>query len=309
MQPEKIRCKSAFRKHFLRIRNFITALAPKYLHFTILVLSLDRPVTPPVGSALQGCRQTFARRIDVWEGTGLHHQPRRYSMILQHLPPFELKAEDCADAAFQSCDKVRPFAADCRLLPVILSRTDKAVADAYEAIGYLRDNPVTKLVTSSDEKRDEVYERFANYVHGQQSSIDPAIAQAADVLARIVRKHGVNIRRDAYAMESSKLNALFVDLEEAEAAASLEKRGATGLVTELKTAQHEFFEAHKQLIESKADRKVPTITAVAYPLRKSLLQLVDYLELSTDLEPERWANVIGDLNEIVLPRPINKALY
>jgi len=221
-------------------------------------------------------------------------------MILQHLPPSELKAEDCADAAFQICDKVRPFAADRHILPIILSRTDKAVADAYEAIGYLRDNPVTKLVIKSDEKRDELYQAFAKYVHGEQSHIDPAIAQAADVLARIIRKHGVNIHRDAYAIESTKLNALFVDLEEAEAASALEKLGATELVTELKTVQQEFFEAHKQLIESKADRKVPTITAVAPPLRKSLLQLVDYLELSTDLEPERWANVIGDLNEIVI---------
>jgi len=220
-------------------------------------------------------------------------------MNLSRFPRYGLRPEALADAVVRVRDRLRPYTGKNPTLDLILVRTDTAVENAYQMFGTMRKNPVTKLVVDADSKRDRLYNNLVRFIEGQQVGPDAEAAAAADIIYSILKKHNLNINHDSYGVESSKLMALFVDLEPDEPKAAIEKLGITSFVAELVAAQNEFVAAYKQFIDVKASQKVTISGDILPALRKCLYQMTTHIAICVDLEPDVWVNVAGELTEIM----------
>ena len=220
-------------------------------------------------------------------------------MNLTHFPRYGLKPEALADVVVRVRDRLRPYTGKNPALDLILVRTDTVVENAYQMFGTMRKNPFTELVVDADNKRDRLYNNLVVYIEGQQVGPDAEAAEAANLIHSILRRHGLNINHDSYGVESSKLMALFTDLEPDEPKAAIEKLGITSFVAELVAAHNDFVAAYKQYIDVKAGQKGSISGDILPALRKCLYQMTTFVAICLDLEPDVWVNVAGELTEIM----------
>lgn|GEM_PF-1069684 len=220
-------------------------------------------------------------------------------MELLSLPRYSLRAEECAEAIVRISDVVSVHVATERLLGLVLSHAAEVVEQAHRAFGISQANPLTRVVAEKDMKRDELFTSLGNFIRGEQSHDDPEKAAAARLLYRHFKKQGLNLVERSYAVESSRLKALFLDLMTPESQAASELLGISGRVGALINAENEFFALHQQLTHSKAQDDAPAVNEILKPLRVSLFHILAYVEIGFAMEPDNWANCVGELNEII----------
>jgi len=221
-------------------------------------------------------------------------------MALVHLPRRYLRGEECAECLVQLCDKARPLIPADRTLPLIINRCDFTVELAHQAFGTMRSHPLTAVVAQKDELRDDLFRRAARFIGGMRSSYDPLKSQAAEALYVLLKKHDIHLSSESRAVESSRLKALFSDLETEDAVKAIEQLDMTAMVADLKKAEQEFFDAHQQLISAKAGDSAPPATEVTPLLRKCLYLITEYAAILDELEPDYWKNMTCEFNEIII---------
>lgn len=220
-------------------------------------------------------------------------------MALVHLPRRSLRGEECAECLVQLCDKARPLAPVDRTFPLIINRCDFTVEIAHQAFGNMRSHPLTAVVAQKDEVRDDIYRRAAKLIGGMRSSYDPVKSQAAEALYLLFKKHDIHLASESRAVESSKLKALFSDLETEDAVKAIEQLEIVTMIADLKKAEQEFFDAHQQLISAKAGDSGPPASEVTPLLRRCLYLITEYAAILDELEPDYWKNMTGEFNEII----------
>jgi hypothetical protein len=220
-------------------------------------------------------------------------------MPIKTLPRYLLLSEELAEAGSRFRATLEPFSANDPVLKRLLDLTGSAVDTALTAFGLVRGNSLTKTVFEKDEIRDGLYADLAKYIRGSRAHYLPAKAEAGALLYGLFKKHGFQLQQNSYAVESSKLKALFVDLENDNAKKAAEELGITQAIADLVRAENDFAEVHRQLVSSKAVEKVPTVSEIVGPLRRLLLNIINYLGTMEYLEPEKWSQPVSELNVVI----------
>lgn len=136
---------------------------------------------------------------------------------------------------------------------------------------------LTQTLKEKDENRDDGFLAFRDYIYSCVKRLNPTYRAAAEVLSPILEQHGLSLYKDAYLIETSKLNSLFIDLSTAEAQSALTVIGAVEILEELKTAQADFESVYKQ--------------------RQAMQTQADFVPLG-EIKPSLTANLTTLLNNI-----------
>ncbi|WP_436516095.1 DUF6261 family protein [Ekhidna sp. To15] len=166
---------------------------------------------------------------------------------------------------------------------------------ASNAVGTSRKLSGTKSVTEADDKRDDSFEALKWAIKGGMKRTNSAVSEAAERLYAVLEKNGLDLAKLPYDEETAALQALFRDLDQAEAQADLAAVYVMDCYNELKSHQADFEEAVSNRGEERTT-KAPTNEEAMRELKPKLRHLFKMLDVA---EEEELVEDIASTNVLV----------
>jgi hypothetical protein len=220
-------------------------------------------------------------------------------MPLQTLSRFSLKPEALTAACDEVTVLVDKVPADATLAHQINADLKLSVGKVQARIGKKAGNAVTSQQYQADVNRDSDYTGLFRVVKGLRSHIDPQWAQAASQLHDIFVRHDTDLPTDAYAVESTKLNALLAELLKPENLARARTIGVEPAVMRLDGFQKEFERLSVSNIKGVAENSVPQLREFLAPLRQQVGDLFNVLRAEERRNPGKFKATVDELNQLV----------
>lgn len=180
--------------------------------------------------------------------------------------------------------------------------TDALEADNDEltlALKQERQNEFTVSLRKLDDRRDNGFKCFKGHVKADAFRLNDTIANAANVIYRIIKNHGVTLYHESYEQESALLESLFKELDEAPMQQELVVLGLTTVYEELKQAQSNFNVTFVERSTNAPNKDLLIAASRAHkPVKHLLGLLTQYINVKVDRKNapfEALAVSIGDL--------------
>ena len=170
-----------------------------------------------------------------------------------------------------------------------------------EVFGESAKNILTEPLAEADAERDALHGRISKFLRGARYHFDEAKAQAASNLYRLFKNHGLGLAYDSYAVQSTKLNALFSDLETEDTKKAIATLELDGTFNQLRQAEAKFNKLYMQKVEAEAEGKeTGPVGELIQPLKQDLYYVLTMLEISEIVKPNEYKDVINNVNELII---------
>ena len=196
---------------------------------------------------------------------------------------------------------------DNPIISPILGKLNQAIEKAQLAINSSQLMELTEQVRIQDQKRDDGYRAFRDYVLAGTRRLNETFRNACLSIAKILDQNGFSLYRLGYSEQTAALKSLFTDLQSIEQ--DLKTADCIEWLEELKQAQSEFEEVHDKRIEKSSLKDIPTDKEAKTELVPVLELLLNSLEvLHASKQIEHMENTIKQVNETI-DSTVKKARY
>jgi hypothetical protein len=169
-----------------------------------------------------------------------------------------------------------------------------------EVFGESAKNLLTEPLAQADAMRDGIHGRISKYLRGARFHFDEAKAKAACNLYRLFKNHGLGLSYDSYAVQSTKLSALFSDLDLEGAKNDIDTLDLSETFRELREAEANFTKLYAQKVEAEAEAKeTGPVGELINPLKQDLYYVLTMLEIMERVKPDAYTDAINNVNELI----------
>ena len=222
-------------------------------------------------------------------------------MPIKTLPRYLMNSEEIAATAGRLLTILEPVYNDSDFIKGLIDLMDKHLKAVHEVFGEGTTNILTEPLAKADNERDSIYAKITKFLRGARFHFDDNKAKAASTLYRIFKNQGLGLAYDSYAVQSTKLNALFSDLETEDAKKAIEMLDLAGTFNGLKMAQENFAKLYTQKLEKEAEAKeTGPVGELIQPVRQDLYYVLTMLEIMERVKPDAYTQVINNVNELVI---------
>ncbi len=217
--------------------------------------------------------------------------------MIKKFPYSSLSPEAMITLATESITTITTNHPDEAAFSKSITRLSNAKDEAQKGIGKTTKEALTAAVTLADAKRDDNYRGIRDHIEaGLKRHSNPLYQQACKRLDSILIKHGKNLIKSSYPVESSRLNKLFKDLETKQAIADLQIAHLTDWLSELKTDQIAFEKVFIERNKQKATKDTLTDDQTRKILTDALQKF--YIVIDAAFIDETVAGVDVSINQI-----------
>lgn len=171
----------------------------------------------------------------------------------------------------------------------------------HNVFGEETKNILTDPLANADDVRDSLHGKIAKFLRGARFHFDEAKAGAASNLYRIFKNHDLGLSRASYAVQSTKMNALFSEMEKDEVKKNIAELGMEDTFKALKKAQDDFENLYSEKVEAEAESKeTGPVGELIQPVRQDIFYVLTMLEIMERVKPEDFTDVINKVNELVV---------
>ena len=159
-----------------------------------------------------------------------------------------------------------------------------------------KSNPLTNQIVAADEHRDNAIRSIEQYLKSCIYRRDPIISQAGRTLLEIFARYGGGITNLGYAEESAAIDNIMKDIE---------AHPNLITVTNVQYLLDELSEAEDDFVDLMRDRGINkekdglTLRNTRRPLYKSVLDLIDLINLLAIDGGEPWESIITRTNDYI----------
>lgn len=221
-------------------------------------------------------------------------------MPLKTLPRYIMSAAELAATASRILTIIESAIQQNRYLKGLCDIMRNHLNAVHEVFGESAKNILTEPLSEADAARDALHGRISKFLRGARYHFDKAKAQAASNLYRLFKNHGLGLAYDSYAVQSTKLNALFSDLEQENAKKDIATLELEGTFNGLRQAEAKFGKLYMQKVEAEAEAKeTGPVGELIQPLKQDLYYVLTMLEISEIVKPDDYSDVINNVNELI----------
>jgi predicted nucleotidyltransferase len=130
--------------------------------------------------------------------------------------------------------------------------------------------------------------------------IDENMVQAAQVLEKIIQTRGFSLHAFGYAEETLSLKNLLEDFKTPAVKQAIATINAQLWVEWVEKAQKDFEELYQQKVATEATEDLPQLSATRKDLMRYLNRLLSYLEINSEIKPEKFKPVVAEIDEIIV---------
>jgi Family of unknown function (DUF6261) len=163
-----------------------------------------------------------------------------------------------------------------------------------------RGNLLTAELQAIDLRRDEAISGLRLVANAYSYHFDPAIKNAANVLAAAIDKYGAGLARLNYIAETEVIDSLIADIAaDAQLAAAVTTLQLDSWITELKTANQLFDTTYINRTGSYASKPDGNLTELRLVTTKVYNELMAHITAHFTLTPsDAYTKLIGELNSL-----------
>ena len=221
-------------------------------------------------------------------------------MPIKTLPRYLMNSAEIAAIAARLLALLSAVAQDNRFLKGLCDLMNVHLQAVQEVFGEGTANILTEPLSQADDTRDSLHGQITKFLRGARFHFDPSKAQAASKLYRIFKNHGLALSKDSYAVQSTKMNALFSDLEQEEAKKAIATLELDGTFNQLRKAQADFAKLYTQKVEVEAvGKETGPVGELIQPVKQDLYYVLTMLEIMERVKPNAYTEVINNVNELV----------
>ena len=222
-------------------------------------------------------------------------------MPIKTLPRYLLNSAELAAIAARLLAILATAIEENRFLKGLCDIMSGHLNAVHAVFGESTTNILTEPLAQADDARDSLHGRIAKFLRGARFHFDEAKAQAASNLYRLFKNNGLGLSRDSYAVQSTKLNALFSDLEQEDAKKDIATLGLESSINELKETEAKFGKLYMQKVESEAEAKeTGPVTELIQPLKQDLYYVLTMVEIMERVKPNAYTEIVNNVNELVI---------
>jgi hypothetical protein len=164
-----------------------------------------------------------------------------------------------------------------------------------------RGSDLTKEITELDERRDQAFVSFTQFIEAYMNHFDSTKFEAAEKINRVIEKYGYSIARLNYQAETTTLTNLVNDLEsEPDLAVAVNTLDLQPLIDEIKTANTLFNEKYLERIREKAQVAEGNTIELRKESEIAFRKLIDLIEAWIEVSgADSYQNLVNQLNELI----------
>lgn len=148
------------------------------------------------------------------------------------------RGDDAADLGAKTVVELDAAPAEDVHLPLMKNEI-KALRD--QLVIAIDRNKIESELDAFDNSRDDTYRSVVYLIRGYKHHLDPDVRKAAESVSKVFDKYKLELTILNYTAQSTKLESLFIDLEEPSMVANIELLPSVqGLIDKLKTEQDQF---------------------------------------------------------------------
>lgn len=161
-------------------------------------------------------------------------------------------------------------------------------------------NPLIKIRAEKGLLQGNAFLSFRKYVESASTRSKQGVADAAEVIIDVLKKHGWRMNRIGQKSRFTLMEELISDLK-TKHAAEVEIIGAAEQLAELEHAQQEYLEADTNVVRSESNSNEPTIGETRQPLVDGTRHLFQAINLQEVAAPSDSLNsLIASLNDLIV---------
>lgn len=211
-----------------------------------------------------------------------------------------LEAEELLTLAQRIYDIIQQAQLNQPMIDTSMQLIQKDMAELNTTLGKDVASAYSEEIKEKDNRRDRAFMGFRTYLESYAFHLDELLAQQAESLLGIFKKHGTRLHREGNTIQTSRMNLLISDLQKPEALSKLENlRGSFWL--KMIKEENEGFE---QLIQARSAEQSAKVSAPVNE-KKSLLgnhlnKILNILEILEDSSPSpTLGELVARLNEAI----------
>ncbi len=211
-----------------------------------------------------------------------------------------LKPEEIHAFSIRILPIIEPLIPEDAFLAEMKLIVEEKSTDFSVAIGTNRSSKFTPVLMGRDNNRDLRFLGMRNYVITFTYHIDENMAQAAQMLEKIIQTRGFSLHTYGYAEETSSLKSLIEDLKTPAAKKAIATINAQPWVEWVESAQTDFEEVYQQKVATEAVEDLPLATATRKELIRYLSRLLSYLEINSEIKAAKFKPVVVKIDEVIV---------
>lgn len=218
---------------------------------------------------------------------------------MKNLPTSILSSAELNTIAGRIVDVSLKALADNPYVVTICTLIGKSNSDLSKSLGRTLISDYTSQLFIKDQARDNAFIGFRDFISALTHSNNEGKKAAAIILASIFETVGNTIYALGYAVETSKMNSLILNLKTPSAQQAIETIGASDWFEQLSTTQEAFENLNKTKTEANAAIDYLKVRDSRVIIAKYLQALLNYIGTNSDLDGAKYQPVKDKINVLI----------